>query len=93
MRFLGATVSICTEDTITPSRGTQPAAYTATELSGAEGPDGVVLTSTILGDNHGRPVPPMPLHKMAVPVLAVHHEQDVSPEAPGLDLLLPKRKA
>ena len=58
------------------SRGTQSAAYVATELSGPEGPDGVVLSSTILTDNKGRPVPAMPLGKIRVPVLVVHHEQD-----------------
>jgi pimeloyl-ACP methyl ester carboxylesterase len=58
------------------SRGTQSAAYVATELSGADGPDGVVLTSTILNDAKGRPVPAMPLEKIHVPVLVVHHEQD-----------------
>ena len=58
------------------SRGTQSAAYVATELSGADGPDGIVLTSTILTDPKGRPVPAMPLEKIRVPVLVVHHEQD-----------------
>jgi len=58
------------------SRGTQSAAYVATELSGPGGPDGVVLTSTILADDKGRPVPAMPLGKIRVPVLVVHHEQD-----------------
>lgn len=58
------------------SRGTQSAAYVATELSGSEGPDGVVLSSTILTDIKGRPVPAMPLGKIRVPVLVVHHEQD-----------------
>lgn len=58
------------------SRGTQSAAYVATELSGAEGPDGIVLTSTILTDPKGRPVPAMSLEKIRVPVLVVHHEQD-----------------
>jgi pimeloyl-ACP methyl ester carboxylesterase len=58
------------------SRGTQSAAYVATELSGPEGPDGVVLTSTILTEDKGRPVPAMPLGKIRVPVLVVHHEQD-----------------
>ena len=58
------------------SRGTQSAAYVATELSGPEGPDGVVLSSTILTDDRGRPVPAMPLGKIRVPVLVVHHEQD-----------------
>lgn len=58
------------------SRGTQSVAYVATELSGIDGPDGIVLTSTILADNRSRAVPAMPLDKIRVPVLVVHHEQD-----------------
>jgi pimeloyl-ACP methyl ester carboxylesterase len=59
------------------SRGTQSAAYIATELSPAQGgPDGVVLTSTILNDPKGRAVPRMPLEQISVPVLVAHHEQD-----------------
>ncbi|WP_198088200.1 alpha/beta hydrolase [Variovorax sp. E3] len=61
------------------SRGTQSAAYVATELSGPQGPDGpdgIVLTSTILADRGGRPVPAMPLENIRIPVLVVHHEQD-----------------
>ena len=58
------------------SRGTQSAAYVATELAGPEGPDGLVLTSTILTESKGRPVPAMPLEKLRIPVLVVHHEQD-----------------
>jgi dienelactone hydrolase len=58
------------------SRGTQSAAYVATELDGSEGPDGLVLSSTILTDNNGRPVTAMPLDKLRIPVLVVHHEQD-----------------
>jgi len=59
------------------SRGTQSAAFVATELSvGQGGPDGVVLTSSILSDDKGRAVPEMPLEKIAVPVLVIHHEQD-----------------
>ena len=58
------------------SRGTQSVGYLATELQGAEGPDGIVLTSTILRDDKGRPVPAMPLGKIRIPVLVVHHEQD-----------------
>lgn len=58
------------------SRGTQSAAYVATELVGPEGPDGVVLTSSVLTDDRSRPVPAMPLEKIRVPVLVVHHEQD-----------------
>jgi pimeloyl-ACP methyl ester carboxylesterase len=58
------------------SRGTQSVGYLATELSGAEGPDGIVLTSSIMTDPKGRPVPAMPLEKIRVPVLVVHHQQD-----------------
>lgn len=58
------------------SRGTQSAAYVATQLAGADGPDGLVLTSTILSDDRGRAVPALPLEKLRIPVLVVHHEQD-----------------
>lgn len=58
------------------SRGTQSAAYVATELSGPEGPDGIVLSSTILTDDSSRAVPAMPLGKIRIPVLVVHHELD-----------------
>lgn len=58
------------------SRGTQSAAFVATQLTGPEGPDGVVLTSSILKDERSRPLPQMPLSKIRVPVLVVHHEDD-----------------
>jgi dienelactone hydrolase len=58
------------------SRGTQSVGYLATELAPPQGPDGVVLTSSILLDPKGRPVPDMPLYKVRVPVLVAHHEQD-----------------
>jgi pimeloyl-ACP methyl ester carboxylesterase len=58
------------------SRGTQSVAFVTTELGGPDGPDGVILTSTILTDHKSRPVPAMPLGKLRVPVLVVHHEQD-----------------
>lgn len=58
------------------SRGTQSAAYIATELNGPDGPDGLVLSSTILTDDKGRPVPAMALGNLHIPVLVVHHEQD-----------------
>ena len=59
------------------SRGTQSAAFVATELSVSQGgPDGLVLTSTILSDDRERAVPEMPLERIAVPVLVIHHEQD-----------------
>ena len=59
------------------SRGTQSVAAIATRFAGTpDAPDGIVLTSTILTDNAGRPVPAMPLEKISLPVLVVHHEQD-----------------
>jgi len=59
------------------SRGTQSAAFIATQIGpGDGGPDGLVLTSTILSGDVGRPVPAMPLQNIAIPVLVVHHEQD-----------------
>lgn len=68
------------------SRGTQSAAHIATELNGPDGPDGLVLTSTILTDAKGRPVPAMPLDKLRVPVLVVHHEQDGCDHCPFKDV-------
>ncbi|HEY2256359.1 MAG TPA: alpha/beta hydrolase, partial [Variovorax sp.] len=59
------------------SRGTQSAAWAGTQLPRADGgPDGLVLTSTILNDPRSRAVPAMPLERVAVPVLVVHHQQD-----------------
>jgi len=58
------------------SRGTQSAAFVATELDGPDAPDGLVLTATILSDAKGRAVPAMPLGRVKVPVLVVHHAQD-----------------
>ena len=59
------------------SRGTQSAAYIATRLAPSDGgPDGLVLTSTILTDNKGRAVPEMALNKLVIPVLVVHHRHD-----------------
>jgi dienelactone hydrolase len=58
------------------SRGTQSAAFLATQLRGPDTPDGIVLTATVLRDDRGRPVPDMELGKLTMPVLVVHHEQD-----------------
>ena len=58
------------------SRGTQSAAFVGIALSGAGGPDGLVLTSSILVDPKGRSVNAMPLSELHIPVLVVHHEQD-----------------
>lgn len=72
------------------SRGTQSAAWATTQLPRADGgPDGLVLTSTILSDPNSRAVPAMPLERVAVPVLVVHHQQDgcklcAFSETPGL---------
>ena len=56
----------------------ESAAFIATQLAPAEGgPDGIVLTSTMLTDIPGaRPVPKMPLGRIQVPTLIVHHKQD-----------------
>lgn len=58
------------------SRGTQSVAYLATKLTGPEGPDGIVLSATILTDDKSQPVPSLPLEDIRVPVLVVHHEKD-----------------
>ena len=63
------------------SRGTQSAAFVATQLSSADGgPDGLVLSSSILRDDRSRPVQDMPLGKITIPVLVVHHEKDGCPQ-------------
>ena len=63
------------------SRGTQSVAFIATQLAPSDGgPDGIVLTSTMLTDVKGaRPVPEMPLGKISVPALVVHHKWDGCP--------------
>lgn len=72
------------------SRGTQSAAFVGTALAGDPGrPDGIVLTSTVLTDPRQRAVLDMPVEKIDVPVLLVHHEDDgcrVCPyrDVPGL---------
>ncbi len=71
------------------SRGTQSAAFIATQLSVLDGgPDGLVLTSTILTDEKGRPVPEMPLEKISIPILVVHHEQDSCRHSAFIDIPL-----
>lgn len=72
------------------SRGTQSAAWVAVHAPRAKGgPDGVVLTATVLADPRSRAVPRMDVEGIAVPVLVVHHKDDgcrVCPyaAAPGL---------
>jgi pimeloyl-ACP methyl ester carboxylesterase len=59
------------------SRGTQSAAYVAVQSAGKDGgPDGLVLTSTILTDNKGRPVTAMNVNRLTIPTLVVHHKDD-----------------
>jgi dienelactone hydrolase len=58
------------------SRGTQSAAAVATRLQGSEGPNGIVLTATVVSDPRGRPVTDMAVDTLQIPVLLVHHEQD-----------------
>jgi dienelactone hydrolase len=59
------------------SMGTLSAAFIGTQVGPSDGgPDGLVLTSAILSFDAGRPVPAMPLQKITVPVLVVHHEKD-----------------
>jgi dienelactone hydrolase len=59
------------------SMGTLSAAFIATQIGPSDGgPDGLVLTSTIVSFDRGRPVPAMPLQNITIPVLVVHHEND-----------------
>jgi hypothetical protein len=58
------------------SRGTESTAFAASQLAGADGPDGIVLTSTILTDTKETPVTAMPLNRIRIPVLVAHHMQD-----------------
>jgi dienelactone hydrolase len=59
------------------SRGTQSAAWVATQLPLAlGGPDGIVLTATVLRDPRSRAVPAMDLDRIRIPVLVAHHRQD-----------------
>lgn len=61
------------------SRGTQSAAAITARRTPAEGgPDGVVLTSSILVTRSAddRPVPQIAVDRIGVPVLVVHHRDD-----------------
>lgn len=59
------------------SRGTQSVAAIALSLLDTPvAPDELILTSSILTEQRGRPLPAMPLEKLRLPVLVVHHEQD-----------------
>jgi hypothetical protein len=65
------------------SRGTQSAATVASALANdVRGPDGIVLTSSILARSPrdpGTPVQERPLDKLKIPVLVVHHQDDPCP--------------
>ena len=59
------------------SRGTQSVAYAAVQLLGDEqAPQGIVLTSSMLGANREATVLDMDVDRLKLPVLVVHHEQD-----------------
>jgi len=59
------------------SMGTMSAGFIATQIGPSDGgPDGLVLTSSILSLPGVRPLPEMPLQKITAPVLVVHHEKD-----------------
>ena len=61
------------------SKGTLSAAFIAAQLPRAEGgADGVVLTASVFvgKEAHTRPVPELPLEKISIPTLLVHHKQD-----------------
>lgn len=59
------------------SRGTQSAAHVATRLPLADGgPDGIVLTASVVNDPRSRAVPEMALDRIRIPVLVAHHRQD-----------------
>ncbi|HEM7878332.1 TPA: alpha/beta hydrolase [Burkholderia contaminans] len=75
------------------SRGTQSAAAIAVALAGAGGPDGLVLTSTILREERGgTAVTDMNLASITIPVLIVHHQNDGCKHCPvsETDTLLKK---
>lgn len=58
------------------SRGTLSAAYVAVELSDGGGPDGLVLTSSLLNDRREGAVTALDLARLRIPVLVVHHHDD-----------------
>jgi hypothetical protein len=66
---------------VATSNGTISAAFTAIQLTGSDGPDGIVLTSSILTNsnndpNESIPVPDLAIDKIQIPVFVVHHEMD-----------------
>ncbi len=65
---------------IAHSRGTESAVASTLHLGSAPiGPDGLVLTSSILTETmfvSGKAVPQFPLDKLTVPIFVLHHEAD-----------------
>lgn len=65
------------------SNGSQSTAHVAVALNrDPRGPDGIVMSSSILvssGPDPGTPVQEQPLDRLGIPVLAVHHEDDPCP--------------
>ena len=58
------------------SAGTESAAFIAHALAPGDGADGVVLTASILRDRRGRSILDMPLERISLPALVIHHEED-----------------
>lgn len=58
------------------SAGTWSVGYAATELQAGDAPDGIVLSATITQHDKFRTVVGMPLERVRVPALVVHHERD-----------------
>jgi pimeloyl-ACP methyl ester carboxylesterase len=80
---LKATIAWLKQELKTPvwlvgtSRGTLSVGHIATQLAPADGgPDGIVLTSSVLADRRETSVPDMALARINVPVLVTHHRQD-----------------
>lgn len=72
------------------SRGTQSVAAIAVALAASGGgPDGIVLTSTILREGRAnytdKPVPDLDLGAIKIPALVVHHEDDACKLCPAAD--------
>lgn len=73
------------------SRGTHSAANGAVRLQGDQAPDGIVLTSTVLGTARraavtARPVQDWPLEQLRIPVLVMHHAEDACGVCPPQSL-------
>ncbi len=67
------------------SRGSESVAYAATQLPGTTGPDGIVLTASVVGDKDYA-ITRLPLEQIRVPVLVAGHEQDACPHTAFADM-------